>query len=295
MIIESEAGVTPSVLEAMAGTPDPRVRQVTEALVRHLHAFVREVRPTEEEFETGLDFLNRIGAATNAQHNEAVLFSDAVGASTLVCLLNNGADGATETAAALLGPFWRDGSPETADGGSLVRGPTPGEPLFAACRVLGPGGRPVPGARVDVWHSSSEGFYENQEPDAPPMNLRGRFTTDAGGRFRFRSLKPAGYPVPTHGPTGDLLRAQHRHPMRPAHLHFLILKEGFKTLVTQVFVDGDEHLESDVVFGVTRRLIGGYVRGEGAAPDGSDGPWWSLDYTFHLEAGEARLPAPPIR
>jgi catechol 1,2-dioxygenase len=153
----------------------------------------------------------------------------------------------------------------------------------------------VAGARVDVWHSSSEGIYENQDPDAPPMNLRGQFTTDAEGRFRFRTLKPAGYPVPTHGPTGDMLRAQVRHPMRPAHLHFLAYKEGFKTLITQVFVDDDEHLESDVVFGVTRSLIGGYRQGEGAAPDGSAGPWWTLDYTFHMEEGEARLPVPPIQ
>ncbi len=295
MIIDGEAGVTPAVLQAMSGSPDERIRQVTGALVRHLHAFIREVKPTEAEFEYGLDFLNRIGQATNAQHNEAVLFSDAIGVSTLVCLLNNGADGATETAAALLGPFWRDESPRTEDGGSLVRGPTPGEPLFATCRILGPDKRPVAGARVDVWHSSSEGIYENQDPDAPPMNLRGQFTTDAEGRFRFRTLKPAGYPVPTHGPTGDMLRAQVRHPMRPAHLHFLAYKEGFKTLITQVFVDDDEHLESDVVFGVTRSLIGGYRQGEGAAPDGSAGPWWTLDYTFHMEEGEARLPVPPIQ
>ncbi|WP_338664583.1 dioxygenase [Pararoseomonas sp. SCSIO 73927] len=293
MIIDGEAMVTPAVLEAMARTSDERLRTVTSALVRHLHAFIREVRPTEGEWEYGVDYLCRIGQANSPTHNEGVLFSDAIGASTLVCLLNNGNDGATETAAALLGPFWRDNSPRMEDGGSIVRGPTPGPRLFASCQVLA-GGKPVAGARVDVWHSSPEGMYENQDPNMAPMNLRGQFTTDAEGRFRFASVKPAGYPVPTHGPTGDLLRAQNRHPFRPAHLHFLIHKPGFKTLITQVFVDDDEHLESDVVFGVTRALVGGYKRGEGPAPDGGADEWWGLDYTFHMEPGEARLPVPPI-
>nr|WP_282572082.1 dioxygenase [Roseomonas acroporae] len=277
----------------MAATPDPRLREVTAALVRHLHAFVREVRPTEQEWEYGVEFLGRVGQANTATHNEGVLFSDALGVSTLVCLLNNGDDGATETAAALLGPFWRDNSPRTPDGGSLVRSPTPGPRLFARCTVLS-GGAPVADARVDVWHSSPTGMYENQDAAQAEMNLRGQFVTDAEGRFRFVSVKPAGYPVPTDGPTGDLLRAQRRHPFRPAHLHFLIHKPGYRTLITQVFVDDDEHLGSDVVFGVTRALVGGFRRGEGAAPDGGAGEWWSLDYTFHLEPGEARLPVPPI-
>jgi protocatechuate 3,4-dioxygenase beta subunit len=293
VIIDGEAMVTPAVLEAMAGTSDDRLKTVTNALVRHLHAFIREVRPTEEEWEFGVDFLCRIGQANSPTHNEGVLFSDAVGVSTLVCLLNNGNEGSTETAAALLGPFWRDNSPKVKDGGSIVRGPTPGPRLFASCVVLS-GGKPVADARVDVWHSSPEGVYENQDPQMAPMNLRGQFTTDDEGRFRFTSVKPAGYPVPTHGPTGDLLRAQNRHPFRPAHLHFLIFKPCFKTLITQVFVDDDAHLESDVVFGVTSALVGGYRRGEGPAPDGSVTEWWSLDYTFHMEPGEARLPMPPI-
>ena len=294
MIIDGEAMVTPAVLEAMSRTPDPRIREVTGALVRHLHAFVREVRPSEAEWEYGIEFLNRIGQAQTEAHNEGVLFSDAIGVSTLVCLLNNGDSGSTETAAALLGPFWRAHSPRMEDGASIVRSPTPGPRLFAQGRVLS-GGRPVANARVDVWHSSPEGFYENQDANQADMNLRGQFTTDAEGRFRFTSVKPAGYPVPTDGPTGDMLRAQLRHPYRPAHLHFLIFKEGFKTLVTQVFVGDDPNLESDVVFGVTSALVGGYVRGEGPAPDGGAGEWWSLDYTFHLEPGEARLPTPPIK
>ncbi|MBD0274872.1 MAG: catechol 1,2-dioxygenase [Acetobacteraceae bacterium] len=295
MVIEGQESVTAAVLEAMnRRDQDPRLRQVMEALVRHLHAFAREVRPTEEEFERGIEFLAAVGKNCTDTHNEAVLLSDTLGFSTLVCLLNNRGGGNTESDAALLGPFWRDNSPEMPDGGSIVRSPTPGAPLFAEIAVRGPDGAPVAGARVDVWQASPDGAYENQDAAQADMNLRGRFATDAEGRFRFRSVKPAGYPIPTHGPVGALLRAQNRHPYRPAHLHFLFHKPGFKTLVSQVFVDDDEHLESDAVFGVTRSLVGGFERHAGPAPDGAAGDWCSLRHTFTMEPGDARLPRPPI-
>jgi protocatechuate 3,4-dioxygenase beta subunit len=295
-IVEDEASVTDKVLAAMRGAASPRLREVMAALVRHLHAFAREVRLTEEEFETGIDFLNRIGQATHDAHNEGILFSDAVGLSTLVCLLNNGRNGATETASALLGPFWRMNSPRTENGGSIVRSETPGPALFVSCRVCDPRGKPLEGVEVDVWQASPVGLYENQDERQCDMNLRGKFTTDSEGRFWFRSVKPAGYPVPTHGPVGDLLRAQGRHPYRPAHLHFLAFKSAYKTLITQVFVDDDEHLESDVVFGVTRHLIGDFRRGEGTPPSPDvKGPWYRLDYEFVMEPGEAKLPKPPIK
>jgi catechol 1,2-dioxygenase len=295
-IVEDEASVTDKVLVAMRGAASPRLREVMAALVRHLHAFAREVRLTEEEFETGIDFLNRIGQATHDAHNEGILFSDAVGLSTLVCLLNNGHNGATETASALLGPFWRMNSPRTENGGSIVRSETPGPALFVSCRVCDPRGKPLEGVEVDVWQASPVGLYENQDERQCDMNLRGKFTTDSQGRFWFRSVKPAGYPVPTHGPVGDLLRAQGRHPYRPAHLHFLAFKSAYKTLITQVFVDDDEHLESDVAFGVTRHLIGDFRRGEGTPPSLEvKGPWYRLDYEFVMEPGEAKLPKPPIK
>jgi catechol 1,2-dioxygenase len=295
-IVEDEASVTDKVLAAMRGAASPRLREVMAALVRHLHAFAREVRLTEEEFETGIDFLNRIGQATHDAHNEGILFSDAVGLSTLVCLLNNGRNGATETASALLGPFWRMNSPRTENGDSIVRSETPGPALFVSCRVCDPRGKPLEGVEVDVWQASPVGLYENQDERQCDMNLRGKFTTDSEGRFWFRSVKPAGYPVPTHGPVGDLLRAQGRHPYRPAHLHFLAFKSAYKTLITQVFVDDDEHLESDVVFGVTRHLIGDFRRGHGTPPSPDvKGPWYRLDYEFVMEPGEAKLPKPPIK
>jgi protocatechuate 3,4-dioxygenase beta subunit len=285
-IIEDQSSVTDTVLAAMQDAENPRLREVMEALVRHLHAFAREVNLTEEEFDLGIDFLNRIGQATNDTHNEGILFSDVLGFSTLVCLLNNGADGATETASALLGPFWRMNSPHTENDGSIVRCETPGPDLFVDARVVDPQGRGIEGVEVDVWQASPVGLYENQDDTQADMNLRGKFTTDAEGRFGFRSIRPAGYPVPTHGPAGDLLRAQGRHPFRPAHLHFLAFRPGYKTLITQVFVDDDQHLETDVVFGVTRHLIGDFKKVEAG---------YTLDYTFVMEPGEARLPTPPIK
>jgi protocatechuate 3,4-dioxygenase beta subunit len=295
-VIETEADVTDVVLAAMAQAPTDRLRELAAAFVRHMHAFAREVKLTEAEYDIGIDFLNRIGQATNDRHNEGILFADAIGFSTLVCLLNNGHAGATETASALLGPFWRPNSPRTANGGSIVRSPTPGPELFASCAITDPSGQALAGVEVDVWQSSPVGLYENQDDSQADMNLRGKFTTDAQGRFSFRSVKPAGYPVPTDGPVGDMLRAQRRHPYRPAHLHFLGFKPGFKTLITQVFVDDDEHLDSDVVFGVTRALIGDYRRHETGTPPVPDvkAPWYTLDYKFVMEAGEAKLPKPPI-
>jgi protocatechuate 3,4-dioxygenase beta subunit len=148
-----------------------------------------------------------------------------------------------------------------------------------------------------VWHSSPVGLYENRDDTQADMNLRGKFVTDAQGRFSFRSVKPAGYPVPIEGPTGDMLRAQKRHPYRPAHIHFLLFKPGFKTLVTQVFVDDDEYLKTDVVFGVTKALVGDFKRHDSGPPPapGVAAPWFTLDYTFVMEAGEAKLPVPPIK
>jgi len=296
-IIERLENVTPSVLRAMAAADNGRLQTVMEAFVRHMHAFAREVKLTEAEYDLGIDFLNRIGQATHDSHNEGILFADAIGFSTLVCLLNNGNAGATETAAALLGPFWRANSPKTANGGSIARSPTPGPELFVECEIVDVAGKPLADVEVDVWQSSPVGLYENQDETQADMNLRGKFTTDASGRFSFRSVKPAGYPVPTDGPVGDLLRAQNRHPYRPAHIHFLGFKSGYKTLITQVFVDDDQHLESDVVFGVTRALVGDYRRhDDGDAPAaGARAPWYTLTYRFVMEIGEAILPKPPIK
>ena len=296
MIIESQKDVTAAVLAELARAPDGRFKEIMAAFVRHLHDFIREVKLTEEEFQAAIGYIVGLGQHTNATHNEAVLMSGSLGVSTLICLLNNGDRGATETSANLLGPFWRMHSPPTQNGGSIVRSPTPGPALFVNAAFRDRAGKPVAGAVVDVWHSSPEGFYENQDPVQADMHLRGQFTTDAEGHIAFRSIKPAGYPIPIDGPVGALLRAQGRHNMRPAHLHFLAVKDGFKTLITQVYVNDDKFLETDVQFGVTRHLVGDYVRHENEPAPGADvtGPWYSLDFSFVMEAGTSRLPRPPI-
>jgi len=296
MIIARQEDVTPVVIDAYKNIEDPRLREIVASLVKHLHAFAREVHLTEDEFHKGTEILAKLGQMTNATHNEVVLMSGSLGFSSLICLLNNGNKGQTETTANLLGPFWRMNSPRTENGASIVRSPTPGPVLFVNCWLKDQSGKPIGGAEVDVWHSSPEGFYEQQDPKQAPMNLRGKFTTDAEGKFGFRSVKPAGYPIPIDGPVGDLIRAGKRHHYRPAHLHFLIFKEGFKTLISQIYVNDDDKLETDVQFGVTKALIGNYVRHAGPAPAGDvKGEWYSLDQTFVMEPGEARLPKAPIQ
>ena len=294
MIIENEAQLTQAVLDETHRTQDPRLKEILQALIRHLHAFAREVHLTEREFDQAINIVARLGQLTTASHNEVRLIAGSLGLSALVCLMNNG-DG-EPTTANLLGPFWRAGSPVTPNGASIVRSPTEGVPLFFTGHVQDRQGRPVAGAEVDVWHASTVGLYENQDPTQAEWNLRGKFVTDDKGVFAYRSIKPAGYPVPQGGPTEALLLAQGRHPMRPAHLHSLIYKPGFKTQASQVYSADDEHLETDAQFGTTKSLIGHYVLHEGEPPPDPDvtGPWYSLDFTFVLEPGEAWLPTPPV-
>ena len=282
MIIGSEKDLTEAVLAEMHRTPDARTRELLSALVRHLHAFIREVRLSEREFQDAIALVNAIGQKTTPSHNEAMLMAGALGVSNLVCLLNN----RHPTQANNLGPFFRAGAPPCADGASLLRSPTPGARLKFKGWVRDAAGKPVAGAEVDVWHSSTVGLYENQDPSQAEMNLRGRFTTLDDGSFSFTTVKPAGYPVPTDGPTGVLLRAQKRHNFRPAHLHFLVYKPGYKTIASQVYDPEDPKLETDSQFGVTQALIGNYEK----QADGS----FSLEFTFVIEPGEARLPKPPI-
>ena len=284
-VVNGADSVTDIVLKAMSRTPDPRLRELMESLVRHLHAFVRETKPTEEEFENAVDFLVRIGQASGAEKNEVILLSDLLGVSTLVMMLNN-SRGLGETDSALLGPFWRAGAPVCENGDSIVRDAKGGDPLEVRGLVADTSGKPIAGATVDVWQASPVGLYENQDPQQPEHNLRGRFVSDADGRFHFRTVRPAGYPVPTDGPCGELLRAQQRHPYRPAHIHFMISKEAFSTLITQVFANDDDCIAADVVFGVTPALSGKFE------PDGKGG--WRLEYGFVMQPGIRRIPKPPI-
>ena len=297
MIIANERDVTAAVLAEAARTPDARTREILQAGIAHLHAFVRDARLSENEFRQLVMRIARLGQMTDASHNEVMVAAGSLGVSALVCLLNNDADG-SGTTANLMGPFWRAGAPHTPSGGSIVRSPTAGDPVF----VTGVGARPRAVSRCQAPKSTCG----TRRPRASTrtrirlqadMNLRGRFVTDANGCFAFRTVKPAGYPVPVHGPVGDLLRAQGRHNMRPAHLHFLIHKPGYKTQFSQVYSADDPHLETDSQFGVTRALVAHYERHDdaGSAPAGDvTGPWYTLQRRFVIDAGDAQLPRPPI-
>lgn len=295
-MIRNQSDITEAVLKELRGAESPRFQAIMASAVRHLHAFVREAKLTELEFQQACAIIAKLGQATHESHNEVVLAAGSLGVSALVCLLNNGNLGKSETTANLLGPFWRPGSPFTANGASIVRCATAGDALLVQARVLDTLGRAVDNAEIDVWHSSNQGYYENQDPGQADMNLRGTFRTNSQGRISFQSIKPLGYPIPVSGPVGDLLRMQGRHNMRPAHLHFLIRKEGFKTQFSQVYVSDDPNLDSDVQFAVTQKLVGDFVRHVEAHPENREikAPWFSLDYDFILEAGLSVMPKAPI-
>ena len=254
----NEKTLTAEVLKRVGRAPDKRVRQVAQSLVRHLHAFVREVRPTPEEWFMGIDFLTKTGHMCDGKRQEFILMSDTLGVSMLVDFINYGKSGKS-TESTVLGPFYTEGPPEMPLGASIVKPGTPGEPCVASGTIKDAKGRPVAGAIIDVWQAGGDGFYDVQKPDG--VNLRARFRSDADGKFHFRCVKPASYPVPHDGPVGRLLTATGRHPMRPGHLHFMISAPGFEKLTTHLFVKGDKYLDSDAVFGVKQSLVVDFKKG----------------------------------
>ncbi len=303
-MIRNPDHLTQAVLAVMQQTPEPRLREIMVSLVSHLHGFVKDVKLTEDEFRAATALIAKLGQLTNDSHNEVVLMAGSLGVSSLVNLQNHAADSTHN----LLGPFWRLNSPRTANGASIIRSPTPGTPMQVRAQVVDAAGAPVAGAEVDVWHCDAAGLYENQ-PEArartdgtggtahAEMNLRGKFTTDEAGWFSFWSIKPLGYPIPTNGVVGPMLKVQNRHAMRPAHIHALVVKPGFQTLISQVYAHDDPNLASDVQFGVTPTLVGQFVQQTQAPADRPDlqTPWCSLDFVFRMEAGESKLPKAPIK
>jgi len=276
-----------AVLRANANTPNPRVKALLDSVIRHLHAFALEMQLTPEELQTGLDFLVEVGKETGPRKHEGILLADILGVSTLVQLQSaRRALEAGGTEPALVGPFWRANQPLRPHGTNIALGNTPGERLTVTARILNLRGEPIPHARVETWQASPKGLYENQDPEQADMNLRARFECDAQGRFWFTTVKPAGYPVPTDGPCGDLLHAQQRHTMRPAHLHFIVIAPGYRVLATQIFDAQDPHAFDDVVFGAVGSLLRDFERnGEGD---------YQLDLEFKLEEGETMLPHCPL-
>ena len=248
----SEKTLTAEVLKRVGKAPDARTRKVMQSLVKHLHAFVREVRPTQEEWFRGIQFLTATGHMCDDKRQEFILMSDTLGVSMLVDFINYGKVGkATEST--VLGPFFVEGAPELPHGANIAKAGTPGEPCVVSCTVKDMKGKPIAGALIDVWEAGGDGFYDVQKPMG--TNLRARFRSDAQGKFHFLCVKPVSYPVPHDGPVGKMLVACGRHPMRPGHLHFMIEAPGCDKLVTHLFVKGDKYLDSDAVFGVKESLV----------------------------------------
>lgn len=249
----NEANVTDAALGKLENCVDQRLKDVMASLVRHLHGFIQEVEPTEGEWLAGVRFLTEVGQKCDETRQEYILLSDILGASILMDAINHRTpEGATESS--VLGPFYREGAP-TMERGANIAGDTEGEAVTFRGRVHAPDGRPVEGAVLDVWQTAPNGLYEVQDPNQPDFNLRGKFATDADGAYEFRTVKPVSYSIPDDGPVGNLLKAVGRHTFRPAHVHFIVSADGYEPVVTQLFTEGDEYLESDAVFGVKNSLV----------------------------------------
>jgi hydroxyquinol 1,2-dioxygenase len=255
----SEKKLTGEVLHRIRNTKNPRLKQVMASFIRHLHAFVRDVKPTQEEWFQGIQFLTETGHWSTGKRQEFILMSDTLGVSMLVDAINYKASAGT-TESTVLGPFHREQAPEYPLGANISKHASDGEPCIASGTVRDAKGKPVAGAKLDIWQGGADGLYDSQKGE--DMNLRGVFRTDAQGRFHFRCVTPSFYPVPNDGPVGRMLVATGRHPMRPPHLHFWITAPGYKPLITHLFVKGGKYLDSDAVFGVKPELIIDFKKGK---------------------------------
>ncbi|MGJ5034503.1 MULTISPECIES: dioxygenase [unclassified Bradyrhizobium] len=291
----NEAELTEAVVASFERTPDPRAKFLLQELVKSLHDYVRRTELTFDEWAAAIDFLTRTGQTCTASRQEFILLSDVLGVSMLVDAINHrDRAGATETT--VLGPFYV-GEHKVTPHGTDISADLKGEKMFVQGRVTDLAGAPLAGAAVDVWHADDEGFYDSQRPsyESDGPSSRARFITDADGRFFFRTILPCSYPIPTDGPVGRMILETKRHPMRPAHVHFLVDAKGYEPLITHVFVGGDEYLDSDVVFGVKDELIAQVERRSDAVmPDGklAIGPWHLMTYDFRMKPGAGVAPRP---
>jgi len=290
-----EITITDAAIEQMSTTHSARFKYVMATLVHHLHDFAREVDLTPQEWIEGITFLTNVGQKCTPSRQEFILLSDVLGVSMLVDAVNHRErEGATETT--VLGPFYV-GEHKPMPHGTDVSPGLEGEKMFVQGHVTDLDGKPLANVPVDIWHADDDGWYDSQKPDyetAGPSS-RGRFITDADGRFYFRTILPCSYPIPTDGPVGQMILALHRHPMRPAHVHFLVNAPGHEPLVTHVFVEGDKYIDTDVVFGVKDELIAKVEkRSDPKMPDGKPAaaPWHLMTYEFRLRPGEGVAPKP---
>lgn len=296
----TEDDLTQAVLERLSEARDPRFKQVMTALIQHLHAFLREVDLTPEEWMTAIQFLTATGQACTDKRQEFILLSDTLGASMMVVMLdqlraakrNQENAGKTvgqhsptpATEATVQGPYYWEGAPILPCGADIAPG-VKGEPTFYSGRVTDTQGRPLAGATLDIWSGDGEGTYDMQLENAE-MSARARIRTDAEGRYWFWSIKPSYYPVPVDGPVGRMLDGMGRHPNRPGHIHMKVYTPGHVTLTTHLFVANSPYIDSDAVFGVRPSLVVDFEsHPAGKAPDGRaiDTPYWSAHYDFRLE------------
>lgn len=254
MVAIDEQSITDVALAQMAATPDPRLKQIMASLVKHLHAFAREVDLTPEEWLEGIKFLTAVGQTCTPYRQEFILLSDTLGLSSLINALHDRRSTGGGTKTSLVGPFYRQDSPHMALGECIAKNPGDAE-ICIYGRVLDAHGNPLPGATVQIWQTDDEGLYDLQRNDPSQMDLRATFTCDSHGRYHLRAVKPLGYMIPMDGPVGDMIRAQKRHGYRPAHIHFMIGAPGYRELVTALYLRQDEHVDSDTVFGVTESLV----------------------------------------
>lgn len=273
---EIEELLTATVMHSFADSPNERLGVVMQSLVRHLHAFIRDVRLTESEWDAGIKFLTEVGHITDDRRQEFILLSDILGASMQTINVNNVAIG-DATEATVFGPFFVDDAPAIDNGGDIAGGAN-GQPCWVQGTVRDTDGNPVAGARIEVWEADDDGFYDVQYDDQR-VSGRAHLFSDDDGNFRFWGLTPTPYPIPHDGPVGRLLDASGRSPMRASHLHFMVTAPGLRTLVTHIFVRGDELLDSDTVFGVKESLVKEFVEqpADAPTPDGRDlnGQTWS--------------------
>jgi hydroxyquinol 1,2-dioxygenase len=256
--------ITNAVIEQMSTTPDPRLREIMESAIRHLHAFAREVNLTPAEWIKGIEFMTKVGQMCTPARQEFILLSDTVGLSALVNIMHDKTKVEEATSASLLGPFFRENTPTFGPGEQIARNAEGAEVVLFG-RVTSAKGEPLPGAQVTVWQTAADGRYDIQT-DASTMDCRGIFTTDAAGNYLLRTVRPLGYYIPLDGPVGGLVQAQKRHGMRPAHIHFLISAPGYRELTTALYIAGDVHLEDDVVFGASGDLVAEIKTSDPACP-----------------------------
>jgi catechol 1,2-dioxygenase len=281
----TEDDITAEVLRRFDSTEDPRLKHILQSLVKHVHAFLKEVQLQESEWWKGIEFLTRTGHMCSDRRQEFILLSDTLGVSMLTDLISNRKP-AGSTESTVFGPFHRADAPEREFGDSIVGADRSGTITYMSGRVTDLHGNPIPGAELDVWQAAADGLYDVQDPSLHEMNMRGKFRADKDGRYLVKTTRPVAYQIPADGPVGEMLRATNRHAWRPAHVHFVVSAPGYSPVTTHVFDSADKYLDEDAVFGVKNSLIAEFkehkTRDEAARKFGAEPPFCICEFDFVL-------------